>query len=430
MTKWRSGDEIGSGGFGIVRECIGDDRPGSYAIKELVPGADDDARRRFVREVRLQSALSHRNVVPVIAMNLDIAEPFFVMPRAECPLVNYLVMDHGEHLIWMISDACRGVAEAHANGIVHRDIKPSNILVFDTPSGKFTAVSDFGLGRAVDSESVRMTASSVAMGTYAYVAPEQLRDAHRADARSDVFSLGIVILEVLTGDIPLNSVVDYDAIPERYRHIIWKACNADPSRRHASAGELLSDLEAAQVAPQEQLRPVDRLQALLNQVPPFGPADTETVDAIAGLLLEGIDDTEVVMKVAPRMPYDVILDLQARHPDALASLAEKYLQLTNGPMPFDYCDVIANFCRRLYRAGVGFSLRATILERLAWLGCYHNRWHVGDVLAELVRDTQDMALVRVLAEYLSNDSLAREWNASYLRKHSLPPVLTEVLDHA
>lgn len=136
------------------------------------------------------------------------------------------------------------IKHAHMNGIVHRDIKPENILFIKNEDGNlYPAVSDFGLGVLINRDSPSITRSERFLGTYEYVAPEQYRDAKNVDVRADIFSLGKIFYEILTGKTPYPDI-EYDKIPSKYHYIIRNACQNDPKKRYNKIEEMINDIEA------------------------------------------------------------------------------------------------------------------------------------------------------------------------------------------
>ena len=197
--------EIGRGGMGIVYK--GRDRrlKRPVAIKLLPPelAFRDEIRTRFLREAQTAAQLSHPNVVPIYSVDEVDGLVFFVMALIEGEsLAAYLrregrvSMDFARRVLRDVADA---LAYAHARTIVHRDIKPDNILL-DRVTGR-TVVSDFGIARAAEGDS-RLTVTGVAVGTPAYMSPEQATGEREIDGRSDLYSLGIVGYQMLAGELP------------------------------------------------------------------------------------------------------------------------------------------------------------------------------------------------------------------------------------
>jgi len=200
--------EIGRGGMGIVYRAKDRRLKRFVAIKLLPPELSfrRDVRSRFLREAETAAQLSHPNIVPIYSVDEVGNLVFFVMACIDGDNLATLVqkrgplpVDHVRRWLVEISDA---LAYAHSRGVVHRDIKPDNILL-DGIDGR-ALVTDFGIARAAtdSGEQSRLTATGMAIGTPAYMSPEQASGDRDLDARSDLYSLGIVAYQMLCGEPP------------------------------------------------------------------------------------------------------------------------------------------------------------------------------------------------------------------------------------
>jgi serine/threonine-protein kinase len=216
-TKYRLGELIGRGGMGEViaahDETIGRD----VAIKRMRSAApSEEATARFLREAKIQARLDHPAIVPVHELGHDAeGRPYFTMKRlAGVTLAHKLTIDPVQRLLRAFADVCLALEFAHARGVIHRDLKPSNIMLGDFGE---VYVLDWGLARVLGSNEPEPTRSSVEdlanlsdetqtgdlLGTPGYMAPEQLRDAANAERPADVYSLGVILFEILAGE-PLH----------------------------------------------------------------------------------------------------------------------------------------------------------------------------------------------------------------------------------
>jgi len=207
--KYALGAKLGSGGMGMVFEAT-DEQGRLFAVKTLLvgPGASAAAaetRARFVREIETTARLNHKNVLTLVDHGVDDATgaPYLVMPRMRGEDMGQLLARvkvlEPSVAVPLVLQACRGVAAGHAAGIVHRDIKPSNLFLEEEDGLVIVKVSDFGLAKVQDAGIDSLTKSGALMGTPQYMAPEQAQDAKRVDARTDVYSLGMVLYHALTG---------------------------------------------------------------------------------------------------------------------------------------------------------------------------------------------------------------------------------------
>lgn len=251
---------IGSGGMANVYKARCHRLNRLVAIKILKSDLADNAdfRRRFHDESQAVAQLSHANIVSVYDVSTNPDREYIVMELIDgITLKQYMErrgrMDWRESLHF-ITQIMRGLSHAHSRGIIHRDIKPQNIMVLRDGSVK---VADFGIACLANQG---QTLTQETLGSVHYISPEQARG-DRIDARSDIYSAGVVLYEMLTGRLPfegdsavsvaiqhLSSVPlaprDIDpSIPEPLELICMKAMNSDPNKRYASADAMIEDLE-------------------------------------------------------------------------------------------------------------------------------------------------------------------------------------------
>lgn len=199
--------EIGRGGMGIVYLARDRRLKRQVAVKLLPPelAFRSEIRTRFLREAETAAQLSHPNIVPIYSVDERDGLVYFVMAFIDGDTVasrlharGPMAPDEVRHILIQVADA---LAYAHERGVVHRDIKPDNILL-DREDNR-VLVTDFGIARAVtEGNDARLTATGMAIGTPAYMSPEQCMGEREIDGRSDLYSLGIVAYQMLTGELP------------------------------------------------------------------------------------------------------------------------------------------------------------------------------------------------------------------------------------
>ena len=264
-------EEIGRGGMGVVYRATQQSTKRTVAIKVLREGpfASRSAKRRFEREVELVAQLHHPHIVTILESGIATGRYYFAMAYIEGQPLDVYLAARGQapvELLGWFCTICRAVNYAHQQGVIHRDLKPSNILV-DADGNPH--ILDFGLAKVRDdtgsSEAERslLSMEGQVMGTLPYMAPEQaLGRMHDIDTRTDVYALGAILYEMLTGRYPhavggpvadvLQRIAHSDpdrpstfsrAINDEIETIVLKALAREKDRRYASAEDLARDLE-------------------------------------------------------------------------------------------------------------------------------------------------------------------------------------------
>jgi tRNA A-37 threonylcarbamoyl transferase component Bud32 len=200
--------EIGRGGMAVVYRALDTRLQRHVALKVLPPelAFREEVKRRFLREAQMAAQLSHPNIVPIYSVDEASGLVYFAMGLIEGAPLAKLLFEEPRPPIATVRRILREVADAlhyaHARGVVHRDVKPDNILI-ETATGR-PMVTDFGIARAAQAE-VRLTATGIAVGTPAYMSPEQAMGEREVDGRADIYSLGIVGYQMLAGELPFSA---------------------------------------------------------------------------------------------------------------------------------------------------------------------------------------------------------------------------------
>ncbi len=266
---------IGEGGMGVVYKARQAVMDRFVAIKMLQAKLISDASsvKRFYHEAKAVSRLNQPNIISIFDFGVSpIGQPYLVMDYLEGTSVAEIIRKEGkvgvDRSIRIFSQTCDALEHAHEQGVVHRDLKPSNIMLIEKDDERdFVKVVDFGVAKlvsAADEESQRLTQTGEICGSPVYMSPEQCLG-QLLDARSDIYSMGIMIYEALTGQLPLlgPNVVDTMSkhiseipksfadvrpdlyIPERLEAVVFKALQKNPSHRHQSMLELKQELISA-----------------------------------------------------------------------------------------------------------------------------------------------------------------------------------------
>ncbi|MEQ8764243.1 MAG: serine/threonine-protein kinase [Planctomycetota bacterium] len=203
---------------------------------------------RFQREIRTLSTLSHPNIVSIFDGGYDREHQlyYYVMELIDGVTLREIIQQRAlrpEEALALVPPICEALAYAHERGLVHRDIKPANLLLDKQGRVK---IADFGLSRLLDEkDDQRITNTQQVMGTLEYMAPEQREGAKRVDHRADIYSLGVVIYEMLTGELPIGRFDPPSRkvqIDIRLDEVVLRVLEKDPARRYQQVEELGTDV--------------------------------------------------------------------------------------------------------------------------------------------------------------------------------------------
>jgi eukaryotic-like serine/threonine-protein kinase len=261
LGKYRVDEVLGMGGMGVVVRGVHLELGTQVAIKHLLPHMASNAGvvQRFLREAQATVRLRGAHVAKVIDVGkLDDGSPFMVMEYLAGADLGQVLRAHGAQPPPVACDlmlqVCEGMAEAHAIGIVHRDVKPSNFFVTRSPDGSpLVKILDFGISKVPLGTELQLTGTQAMVGTPAFMAPEQMRSATKADHRSDLWSIGVVLYQLLTNRLPFEGEsftelclrVTMEApmpfsvpLPPGLGEVVLRCMEKDPARRFPSVAHL------------------------------------------------------------------------------------------------------------------------------------------------------------------------------------------------
>jgi serine/threonine protein kinase len=336
---------IGRGGMGAVYRGIQSSLERTVAIKLLPPAIEEQDgafAERFKNEARLMGRMNHPAIVSVYDFGRTTdGQLYFVMEYVDGTDVQRMIAREGrlppEHALAVTAHLCDALGYAHKQGIVHRDIKPSNVLIDREGRVK---VADFGLAKLNTGQNSGLTQTGMAMGTPDYVAPETLMLGSDVDGRADIYAVGVMLYQMLTGDIPRGMFKmpsqKFQSIDPRFDGIVRRALEHDREERYQSSLELRRDLdvilttpfamegkESSAVLPKQAAPPSSapgrtvvpssrnpasaqqRRQALVfeSHIPPPAPPQTSTLPyVIAALVMLGFGGWFVTQNKQPVTP--------------------------------------------------------------------------------------------------------------------------------
>ncbi|HUT29121.1 MAG TPA: serine/threonine-protein kinase [Sedimentisphaerales bacterium] len=265
---------LGQGGMGAVYKATQTalDRP--VALKILPPhiGQDPAFAERFTREARAMAKLNHPHIVSVYDFgNTTEGLYYFVMEFVDGADLRHVIRSREispKEALAIVPQICDALQYAHEEGIVHRDIKPENVLLDKKGRVK---IADFGLAKLLDRPPTPYTLTDPAqrMGTPHYMAPEQIEHPHDVDHRADIYSLGVVFYEMLTGELPLGRFPPPSRkvhIDVRLDEVVLKTLEKEPERRYQQASQVKTDVETISSSPKSAGAAADGVEAVRHRV--------------------------------------------------------------------------------------------------------------------------------------------------------------------
>ena len=288
--RYRIQSVIGQGSAGTVYKAVQELIGREVAIKVLHEYlvSDEEFIKRFRQEAKASSRLSHPNIITIYDFGVipQGNRPYIAMDLlVGTPLSDYLAENERVSLndaIPLLTQVCSALGEAHRHGVVHRDVKPENIVLVERSGQKlYPMVVDFGIARIVEeSESAKITRTGTVCGSPTYMSPEQCTSS-KVDSRSDIYSIGIVIYETLTGEVPfhsdelirvmsmhlseppkpLNQVKPGLLFPDALEEVVNKALSKNPNDRFQTMEEMAAALEESIKAPVKPQAPPQQRNA-------------------------------------------------------------------------------------------------------------------------------------------------------------------------
>jgi hypothetical protein len=357
---------VGKGGMGEVHQAVQLSLGRTVAVKLLSAelAHDESFVARFEKEGAALAALRHPNIVSIVDKGRNKETYFLVMEFVDGPSMREVMrsplLDFGQALRMMMQ-ICRAIEYAHGRGVIHRDLKPENIL-FDEQAGGIAKVTDFGLAGFDEKAGLKhnLTQTNVAMGTASYMAPEQQVDAKNADHRADIYSLGVLLYELLCGDVPMGNFdapsVRKPQLDRRLDAIVARCLKTSPSERYQKVTELIADLEplvpALSMVGTAQLSSVGRAIRRVRQTAKTVGRAAEAVLVVSALVVLTASFMRSGVK-EKKMPagYELSTDFGTKFPVPQAGRIDKEshtITLGDGP---DQISVVAMGRKATTRAG-------------------------------------------------------------------------------
>ncbi len=259
-TRYQIIEELGRGGMGRVYRVLDKKLNEEVALKLIKPEISSDKKtvERFSNELKMARKIVHKNIARMFDLNEEKGTHYFTMEYVRGEDLKRLIRKMGRlnaaQAISIAKQVCDGLAEAHKLGVIHRDLKPQNIMVDEDGNSR---IMDFGIARSLEGKGI--TGAGVMIGTPDYMSPEQV-EGKETDQRSDIYSLGIILYEMVTGQVPFEGDTPFtigvkhkserpknpkelnSQLPDDLNRVILKCLEKDKENRYQSAGELRSEL--------------------------------------------------------------------------------------------------------------------------------------------------------------------------------------------
>lgn len=386
---------IDRGGFGVVHEVEIKGR--RLAKKSFDPMASDPderekLRKRFAREVRVQSQINHPNIMPIVNFDLDESQPWFTMPLATESFEKRIKKDRNKGIAdakaWQ--DILAAVEELHRLGYVHRDLKPANVLLVDEK----WMLADFGLILPMARDTTILTSSKSAYGSHYYAAPEQAKDFRNTPEQADIFALGCILHDAVEPDairVPFAQIRSAGA----YGPILEKCTETEPKKRFPTIAALRSALFDLWRTSQFEAPIADEANLLESVL-----ANPNSVDAWRRLV--GHAEELAVLE-----RNTLLASINADHLGQLNKaddvLFSRLMNLicewaASTGFRWEFCDIIGDRLVEAYRISP-VRIRCHIVLAALELAVSHNRWHVMNQVGAMLGQTAENGLVdRMLIE--------------------------------
>ncbi len=421
MEEYTTVGEIGRGGQAVVYEVK--DNHGMRYAKKILTSDSESAIRRFEREIRLSLKISHKNIVPILSSDTSNDMNSYIMPLADGNLREYLNERSGEVELWVFKEILDGVKAVHDGGTIHRDLNPNNILLFAKEGENlYVAITDFGLGVLSERDSTTLT-STHGMGTYGYCSPEQLRNAKDVDWRTDIYSLGVILSNILTGSS--FGTVEIGEIPEKYRHIVKRSCDPDRAKRYQSVDELLEAIGSIENGAYD--RPKDTIQREVELTKRKFQYLLEGTKNIVNIYIQNLSDQSLYKDNLPDTEFIILKTMIDKYPSEFETIFSKYDEYASksSPYDYDYFDTIADLYENVFNLADSDGIKSIIIHRLPIMGNSSGQWHVGKVFARILSKLDDPGLIDEVYDLFKKNTGAASFCMGYCDEISLPSKLNE-----
>lgn len=422
---------IGNGGFAkVIKATTFNDN--EVAIKILdaskIKGVSIE---RFKREIKIHNMLNHENIVPILDFNTDEDEDiiYYTMPLAirnfSEELVEYrkdnlgnMDDDNAAYYFEKILDA---VEYAHNEGVIHRDLKPQNIFIFENESLK---IGDFGLGKFIDRDTTSLTKTRVSVGTECYSAPEQYQeaDAKNVDERADIYSLGKILYEIITFNLPI--AIDNEKLGNsKFKLLINKATKYDKEKRFSNIAEMRKMFDLLKVGNVSFRSSERNFTELYKKY--LEDKDENIIKDIIEILLENQNDYKLYTENFMKLDSTILQVMNSKFKPEFNEIIEAYIKNIDTLHTFSFTDKIAEFSIKILDIIDDFDIYENIMDVLVRLAYNHNRFYIGEEIAKYIGtlNENDVEKLLIINEVLQKNEVETNWLKPYLLAHKVESIL-------
>ncbi len=413
--------KLAKGGTQVARKVF-DPKP------EVLGGASPEKlKKRFQREVRIQSRLSSEYFIPVLDADLDGDPPWFTMPLADRNFTEKIEADRRDRTVdpGALADILAALEELHSLGYAHRDLKPTNILYHESR----WKLSDFGLVLPMgDDTATTLTSVNSGWGSRGYCSPEQAANFHNVSIATDIYAFGCILHDLVADEYDVRYPYQQVTCAGPFGPVIEKCTEVSPKKRFKNVTALRSVLMMAFVnklpAPSETA--AEWVQNL-SRVEEWGPAMLK--DLVRAL--RKMDDANDLWNVLSGLDEDKIEFLQGKDPEVWEELARLYCQwISEREFGFETCDVLVKRLEKTFSLG-SIGVKASVALAAAHLGRSHNRWFVMRRLLDMCGPNLDEKVaeriaIEIVAEEVQED-FVKCAEQIYRKPEQYHPVIATVL---
>ncbi|MEC1776000.1 protein kinase [Bacillus mojavensis] len=361
---------------------------------------------------------------------------YYTMPLAKSNLRDFLIqyrqdnpgfMDD-ETAVFYFNQLLDGISFAHREGVIHRDLKPENILVFEEEGKEVLKLSDFGFGKYLNGDTF-LTKTQTALGTNFYAPPEQLKDSKNTDETADIYSLGVILYELLTYDHP--AYINIERLNNsKLKFIVNKATKGRKENRFHSIEEMKDRINMVMGYNNALKSTTKQFQSVYDIY--NNKYEEIYMREIVDILLENNLDFILYTEKFMNMDEDDIAIMAVDFPDDFSEVVENFLSLIQGDHPFSFTDKLANMI--VYKIfpvmrDTDFDLYEKAFKTLLIMAFRHNRFYIAKVIEDEILTAENNQQIITIGDVLKENPQPSKWLYKHFKeKHKLCRYISDKFD--